>query len=73
MIGGLIISNANNMLIKQPSKLVAVVVPLSNRKELTPEEEISLRHRKTSRSIILVLGLNDLTINILEAHTLIEI
>ena len=32
------------MLIKQPSKLVAVVVPLSNRKELTPEEEISLRH-----------------------------
>jgi hypothetical protein len=29
---------------KQASTLVAVVVPLSNRKELTPDEEISLRH-----------------------------
>jgi len=28
----------------KPSKLVAIVVPLSNRKELTPDEEISLRH-----------------------------
>lgn len=28
----------------KPSKLVAVVVPLSNRKELMPEEETSLRH-----------------------------
>jgi len=29
---------------KQPSKLVAVVVPLSNRKELTLDENISLKH-----------------------------
>lgn len=29
---------------KHPSRLVAVVVPMSNRKELTPEEEISIRH-----------------------------
>ena len=29
---------------KHASKLVAVVVPMSNRKELTPEEEISFRH-----------------------------
>jgi hypothetical protein len=38
------VSNPNNFFRKQPSKLVAVVVPLSNRPELTPEEEISLRH-----------------------------
>jgi uncharacterized protein DUF5672 len=30
--------------LKEASKLVAVVVPMSNRSELTPEEEISLRH-----------------------------
>ena len=29
---------------KQPSRLVAVVVPMSSRVELTPEEEISIRH-----------------------------
>ena len=29
---------------KYASKLVAVVVPLSNRKDLTPEEEVSMRH-----------------------------
>ncbi len=28
----------------KPSKLVAIVVPLSNRKDLTPDEQISLRH-----------------------------
>ena len=37
-------SRINNLTRKQPSKLVAVVVPLSNRVELTSEEEISLRH-----------------------------
>lgn len=34
----------SNFTPNQPSKLVAVVVPLSNREELTPEEEISFRH-----------------------------
>jgi len=29
---------------KQPSRRVAVVVPMSNRKELTPEEKISFKH-----------------------------
>ena len=29
---------------KKPTNLVAVVVPVSNRTELTPEERISLRH-----------------------------
>src|SRR5262245_29762259 len=28
----------------RPSRMVAVVVPLSNRPELTPDEEISMRH-----------------------------
>jgi uncharacterized protein DUF5672 len=32
------------MSVKQAQKLVAVVVPLSNRSELIPEEQISLRH-----------------------------
>ena len=34
----------SNLFKKKPQKLVAVVVPLSNRKELTSDEEISLRH-----------------------------
>lgn len=34
----------NKYLRKPPSKLVAVVVPLSNRQQLTPAEEISFRH-----------------------------
>ena len=29
---------------KPPSKTVAIIVPVSNRKELTPEEKISMRH-----------------------------
>ncbi len=29
---------------KKPTKLVAIVVPMSNRVELTPDEQISLRH-----------------------------
>lgn len=36
--------NINNLFNKKASKHVAVVVPLSNRKELTSDEEISLRH-----------------------------
>ena len=34
----------NRMPTKKPSNLVAVVVPLSNRKELTSDEKISLKH-----------------------------
>lgn len=34
----------DTLAIKQPSKLVAIVVPLSNRTYLTADEEISLRH-----------------------------
>ncbi len=36
--------NTDNLPSKQPSELVAVVVPMSKRKELTEEEKISLRH-----------------------------
>ncbi len=35
---------SNNLSGQQASKTVAVVVPLSRREELTPEEQISLRH-----------------------------
>ena len=30
--------------LREPSKLVAIVIPMSNRAELTPDEEISFRH-----------------------------
>jgi len=36
--------NAHNLSVQQAPKTVAVVVPLSNRAELTPDEEVSLRH-----------------------------
>jgi hypothetical protein len=38
------ILRANTPVLKEPTKLVAVVVPLSKRPKLTPDEEISLRH-----------------------------
>ena len=38
------VSKIANLFNKKASKLVAVVVPLSNRKELTSDEQISLRH-----------------------------
>ncbi len=47
---------------KKPKKLVAIVVPLSNRTEFTPEEEISLRH------LIHYLGGYDKYFGSAEAH-----
>ena len=40
--------NAGNVPARPGSKTVAIVVPLYNREELTPDEEISLRHLKHS-------------------------
>lgn len=37
-------ANLSKLSVHQASKLVAIVVPMSNRKELTPEERISFRH-----------------------------
>jgi hypothetical protein len=38
------ILRTNTPVLKEPTKLVAIVVPLSKRPTLTPDEEISLRH-----------------------------
>jgi len=38
------ILNANAPVVKEPTKLVAVVAPLSHQSTLTPDERISLRH-----------------------------
>jgi hypothetical protein len=38
------ILHGNTPVLKEPTKLVAVVVPLSKRPALTPDEQISLRH-----------------------------
>jgi hypothetical protein len=38
------ILHVNTPLLKEPTKLVAVVIPLSKRPTLTPDEQISLRH-----------------------------
>lgn len=37
-------AHINKVSVRHPLKTVAIVVPLSNKKELTPDEEISLKH-----------------------------